>query len=142
MDKLIEITGDRIEEITKTNVYKYIDKIIKSLINEQTISKINLSCISNKQVKLSHRKLFFYDILQQINIKINSILTISPSFWFSKMDVKEKTDFIFSYELYLCSVLSFVNLIYDTNKNRVQSGQFDFPLKWQSELCFKLQNNK
>jgi hypothetical protein len=113
MDKIIELTSKRIEEITETNIYKYIDKIIKLLINEQTISKINLSCVANKQIKLSHRKLFFYDILQQINIKINSILIISPSFWFSKMDVMEKTDFIFAYELFLCSTLSFVNLIYD-----------------------------
>jgi hypothetical protein len=107
---------DLIKNFTHIEPSKYLSNSIKTLINDQDKEMLSgkyINCLGNNQINLSHRLLLFFDIIQQINININSIITIQPYFWFKKFDLSTKSQFVKAYTLHLCKNISYDNIIYN-----------------------------
>lgn len=105
---------DKIRSITNIEPVDYLQNAIKTLINEQDekmVSEKYINCLGKIQIKLSHRLLLFFDILHQINIESNNILSVLPYFRFKKKNIFEKTEFIYAYSLHMCKEVKYKNII-------------------------------
>ena len=124
MNKLNNITDkifEKISNITNTDTDKLLENLAKEIITTEESSKYiekYIKCTQDKHLKLSHRKLLYYDIIKKLNPNISSIINILPYFWFKNIQLTEKFSMTISYELYLCKLLNHVNIIIDDSDHK------------------------